>query len=104
MIKFFVSVNRVEVYHLKNLLEAAGVHLVIRNEFLHSVAGEIPFTECGVELWVTRPEELALAERVLAAFRAPVSSDVAPWTCEHCGESCEPQFTACWQCGAARIS
>jgi len=24
------------------------------------------------------------------------------WYCDDCGEWLEPQFTTCWQCGAAR--
>ncbi len=98
MRRLFSSINRIEVYHLRNLLESAGVHVSLGNEYLHAVAGEIPFGECGVELWITRDEEFALAESVLAAWRMPVSSDRTSWNCASCGETIEPQFTACWRC------
>jgi hypothetical protein len=38
-----------------------------------------------------------IAADVAAKAAAPIG---APWTCEHCGEALEPQFTSCWRCGA----
>ena len=46
----FSSLNLVEVHHLKNLLQSAGIRSRIRNEHLVRLAGEIPFTECALQL------------------------------------------------------
>jgi hypothetical protein len=41
--------------------------------------------------------EQAALRALARAAAAPIG---APWTCEHCGEALEPQFTSCWRCGA----
>lgn len=96
----FASLKRLEVYHLRNLLEAEGIPCFVRNELLSQLAGEVPFTECQLELWLQRPDDLSRAEAVLRAFlRGPPRG--LPWRCS-CGEALEAQFTACWQCGSLR--
>ena len=95
------SLNLLEIYHLKNMLESEGIRCWVKNEFLARLAGEIPFTECALELHLLREEDRSPAEAVLRAWRQgpPVR---APWTCASCGEHLEGQFNACWKCGAAR--
>jgi rubrerythrin len=44
----------------------------------------------------------ALARRLLDAAADGPPADAAPWRCRQCGETLGAQFTACWQCGAAR--
>ena len=98
----FASLKRLEVYHLRNLLEAEGIPCFVRNELLSQLAGEVPFTECQLELWLRRPDDQQRAETVLRGFLlGPPRGQ--PWSCE-CGESLEAQFTACWQCGLVRPS
>ena len=42
------------------------------------------------------------AQLDLKALAAASAVPVGPsWTCSHCGEVLEPQFTQCWRCGAA---
>jgi hypothetical protein len=96
----YASLKRLEVYHLRNLLEADGIPCFVRNELLSQLAGEVPFTECQLELWLRRPEDQQRAEEVLRDFlRGPLRG--SPWRCT-CGEQLEAQFTACWQCGCTR--
>ena len=95
------SLNALEIHHLKNVLEAEGIRCWIRNELLSRLAGEIPFTECAMELHVLREEDRPRAEALLAVWRRPPPPG-APWTCPGCGERIEGQFGACWQCGATR--
>ena len=66
---------------------------------LSSAMGELPPAECQVEVWVLREGDAERAERVL---RRKEPADDDPWRCPSCGESCEPQFTQCWRCGAYR--
>ncbi|MGH7144134.1 MAG: DUF2007 domain-containing protein [Planctomycetota bacterium] len=44
------------------------------------------------------------AEQALAAAAQEARAEEAepPWRCAKCGETCDPQFTSCWKCGAAR--
>jgi putative signal transducing protein len=97
----FSSLNLVELHHLKNLLESAGIRCRIHRELLSRLAGEIPFPECAAQLLVERPEDEAGAEEIVREFGRPPRPG-PPWICSRCGEGLEGQFTACWRCGAAR--
>jgi hypothetical protein len=95
------SLNLLEIHHLKNLLEAEGIRCWIRNEMLARLAGEIPFSDCSLELHVLREQDRTRAEEFLRQWRR--AGPLGPaWTCGACGESLEGQFSSCWQCGAAR--
>jgi hypothetical protein len=95
------SLNLLEVHHLKNMLEAEGIHCWVKNELLVRLAGEIPFTECALELHLVREQDRPRAESVLEAWRrGPLAG--TPWICKRCGEPLEGQFSACWKCGSVR--
>ncbi|MCB1886512.1 MAG: DUF2007 domain-containing protein [Rhodocyclaceae bacterium] len=92
----------IEAQHCANLLESIGIRAQVRNRFLSGALGEIPQVEAWPQVWI--PEGRDTAE-TLAALEAAAQdlSDRAPhWACESCGEWIEPQFAACWQCGAPR--
>ena len=99
MKRVFSSFNRVAAHHAKNLLEAEGIGVIVRNEFLSSAMGELPPAECQAEVWVLREDEAARAETVLRNSFS--RKDEPAWTCR-CGERCEGQFTQCWRCGTTR--
>jgi len=97
---FYASLKRLEVYHLRNLLEAEGIPCIVLHEALSQLAGEIPFTECMLELWLKREDDRSRAQQILRAFcigPAPAGK----WRCG-CDEILEGQFTACWKCGSDR--
>ncbi|MFH1044658.1 MAG: DUF2007 domain-containing protein [Pseudomonadota bacterium] len=97
----YISLNLLEIHHLKNLLEADGIRCHIKNELLSRLAGEIPFTECAPQLWLLDEHDLERAKRIVANFgRGAVAGP--PWQCQNCGEVLEGQFSACWHCGALR--
>ena len=98
----FSSLNLVEVHHLKNLLQSAGIRCRIRNEDLVRLAGEVPFPECALQLVPEREEDYPAAEKLVAEFLRPQLRPVKPWRCPGCGEMIEGQFTACWKCGGNR--
>lgn len=98
----FSSLNLVEIHHLKNLLQSGGIACRIRNEDLHRLAGEVPFTECSLQLIVEREQDYAEAETILREFLRPPRRAAESWRCRNCGETIEGQFTACWKCGTSR--
>ncbi len=100
MAAFFSSLKRLEVYHLRNLLEAEGIPCVVRNEALSQLAGEVPFTERALELWLKRGDDMGRARQVFRDFQHG-PRQTGSWRCG-CGELLEGQFTACWRCGAYR--
>lgn len=81
-------------------LRAAGIRCELRNTSLSGAIGEIPFLECAPQLWIEHDADETRARQILQELRRPAHGPA--WRCEVCGEFCEPQFGACWQCGAAR--
>ena len=96
MKRVFGSFNQTVVYHARNLLQAEGIEVLVRNATLSSALGELPPTE--TELWVMNDEELQRAQEILSAVPAAGPE----WICQ-CGERLGPQFTQCWKCGASRV-
>ena len=94
MKRVYSSFNQTVVYHARNLLEAQGIEVLVRNAALSGALGELPATE--TELWVMDDQ---LAERAEAVLHQNFSGP--DWTCK-CGEKLGAQFTQCWKCGASR--
>ena len=97
MKRIYSSWNLVVVHHAKNVLAAAGIRSVVKNEFLSSAMGDLPPAECQAELWLLREADLQLAEEIL--FRAQPQGE--KWKCG-CGEELGGQFSQCWSCGTYR--
>jgi hypothetical protein len=97
----YISLNLLEIYHLKNLLAAEGIATTVKNELLSRLAGEIPFIECAPQLCLLSEADRLRAEEVVRDFRRPVTRGPA-WRCAQCGEEIEGQFSACWRCGTER--
>ncbi len=97
MKRLFGSYNQQLVHHAKNLLEAAGIRVLVRNQYLSGAMGELPPAECQAELWVLEEKDY---EKAAAVFEAQAVSG-PDWACR-CGEVLGAAFTQCWRCGAAR--
>jgi hypothetical protein len=92
----------VQVAHMRNVLESAGIDCEVRNYHLASVIGEIPFAEGWPQLWVSEGQH-AEAEQLVATALDGVQRG-PEWTCPECRERIESQFTACWRCGHERLT
>lgn len=97
-----VSLDLLELHHLKNILEAEGIACRVRNDLLTRLAGEIPFIECAAELHLIDERDRWRAETLIASFRSAPAPPGPAWNCLQCGESMDNPFTACWRCGAPR--
>jgi len=86
--------------HYANALQAAGIRCEVRNTALAGAIGDIPWLECAPQLWIHDPLEETRARQLLIELAAPPHAPA--WRCSGCGETIEPQFGACWRCGAAR--
>lgn len=102
MRRVFSSFDLTAAHHVRNLLHAQGIRAVLKNEILSSGAGELPPAECQIEVWVLDEADAVRAESILRGSAGESSVAAAPWRCTECGETLEPQFTACWQCGHLR--
>jgi hypothetical protein len=94
--RVFSSYNQTAVYHARNVLEAAGIAVLVKNAMLSSAMGELPPAECQAELWLLDDDDFTKAQALLSA-----KPEGTEWTCA-CGETLGPQFTQCWRCGATR--
>jgi hypothetical protein len=97
--RVFSSYNLAAVHHARNVLDAAGIRAVVKNQYLSSAMGDLPPTECQPELWVLNDADAGRAEKLLF-FTEPAGE---AWTCP-CGEALGGQFTQCWSCGAYRAT
>lgn len=102
MKKVYSSDDYFLVGHLRQLLESHHIECIAKNEFLLGGAGELPPTECWPELWVTEDVQYDKARKLIEEFLADHDQGDDPWQCAQCGERSEPQFNACWRCGAER--
>lgn len=102
MRRVYGSFDLLAVHHARNVLETAGIRAVVRNEFLSSAAGELPLTDCQIELWVLADGDVAPAEALLRFDAPPAAAPRSAWRCARCAEESEPQFTQCWNCGDVR--
>jgi Putative prokaryotic signal transducing protein len=94
--RVYSSFNQTAVYHARNLLEQAGIEVMVKNAALSSAMGELPPAECQAELWIFNDADQGRAEEILS--QQVTASD---WTCT-CGENLGGQFTQCWRCGSFR--
>lgn len=100
MICVYRSLGLQDVMHHRNLLAERGIACHVRNYHSASVLGELPFLEVAPELCVLDARDVELARRVIATAGVPNAGALHDWTCGHCGERLEGQFTHCWRCGA----
>ena len=99
MQKIFSSPNLGLVAHLKNILENENIACLMKNFYLTGGAGELPPTECWLELWVIDETQLNDAQRLIKENQT-IPATGKPWQCSNCGEQLEAQFTQCWKCGS----
>ncbi|MEX3958144.1 putative signal transducing protein [Trinickia symbiotica] len=102
MLKLMLAPNTVIGQHWVNLLTVAGIPCELHNRYLNGALGEIPAEQCAPELWLVDERDETIARKLIeAAVNGPPPGG-ASWRCRRCGETLEPQFTLCWQCGTAR--
>ena len=67
--KVHTAESIIDIAHLRNVLEQAGIACYVKNERLGGAVGEIPFVECWPELWVLRNGD-ALRARYAAQIKS----------------------------------
>jgi hypothetical protein len=100
MKRIYTAESIVQVAHVRNLLEDAGIATEMRNDRLGGAVGEIPFLEAWPEVWVDERDAVRAEELIELRVHGRGLRE-APWDCPGCGERIEGQFDACWHCGHA---
>lgn len=102
MKKLTSAESLITINHYKNLLAAEGIRTEIRNQYLGSILGEMPFGETWPEIWVANDLDFDRATQLITSVESESPSEA--WRCKRCGEENEGQFAACWNCSAAADS
>ncbi len=105
MKQVFQAHDVTEAHLVKGLLESRGLTALVRGEAVAGLAGEVPFVDVWPTVWVMeddRDEEARAVINEHAGGSAKPLAAGAGWLCPKCGQDQEPQFTACWACGAER--
>jgi hypothetical protein len=97
--KLITCKNVAQAGLLKGLLTGSGIACEIRGEYLSMATGELPFTECYPELWVSGDEDFNRAKEILDEWESKEVKQQESWICQGCGEENEGQFSSCWKCG-----
>ncbi len=99
-VRVFAHSNALLVSHVRNVLDAAGIPVELRNMVLGGGAGELPLGECEPEVWVAVHNR----ERAEALIQVAMSgaADAPAWRCPNCGEALEGVFDTCWRCGTSK--
>ena len=97
--------NQGEAFALYHYLDSKGFAVKLEESPLRGMMGEIPFLETATKLFLLEPEREAEARKTLAEFRSePQGIRGTVWKCKDCGETHDPEFAACWNCGRMRDS
>ena len=90
--------NRLLVENARNLLQTQNIEVLLKNEYALGALGEAAPIETWLELWLVDEADYPRAMDVLDSSLS--AQGASPWECPHCGESNDPSFELCWQCGA----
>lgn len=96
MKKVYSHENNFIVHNMKNLVEAAGIEVFLKNEFAQGAVGDLSAFDAWPELWVHNDRDFDKASEIVRAAQG--SANNADWICNHCGEVNAAAFEICWQC------
>ena len=99
MIKVFEDFDLARVGHFQSVLEAAGIRTLLKNQYMSSVMGVIPFVEVLPELWIIDDRDLPRARQLIEELLARPAAEEPAWACPECGVEVEGVFGRCWRCG-----
>lgn len=93
----YIAADPVDAHVVRGMLDARGIHAVVKGELAWSARGETPVTDdTAPSVWV-HEQSLSKARELIRSRELP--PDHPAWRCPACGEYLEGQFTQCWSCG-----
>ena len=98
MKRVFSSENAIDVWQIRNLLEVAGIKVMVKNADMYSAYGEVPFVESWPEVWVERPADYQRALDIVDEYFDGEEDCRPDWICPRCREKNGAAFAVCWNC------
>jgi hypothetical protein len=86
------------VSNVKNLIEAQGISVFLKNEFAQGAIGGISAFDSWPEVWVTNDADFEQATQITDLSQSNAKTE--DWICQQCSEQSAPSFEVCWSCGS----
>jgi hypothetical protein len=102
VIKVFEDFELSRVGQFQSVLEAAGIRTLLKNQYMNSVMGEIPFVELMPELWILDDRDMDRAQALIQSLLASHAEVLPDWICPECSAEAGGAFSNCWRCNTAR--
>jgi hypothetical protein len=87
--------NRFLVSNIQNIVENAGINIILKNEYAGGGAGDLVPHETWLEIWVDETDFMAANNVITSSFS---QHDEASWSCQQCQEVNDASFEFCWNC------
>jgi len=98
----YTNENRYLVHNIQNIVENAGINIMLKNEFAAGAAGDLVPHETWLELWVSNDNDY---EKAMTIIESSFSNESDPeWVCGNCMELNDASFEFCWNCQSATSS
>ena len=88
--------NLLLVNNIKNILENAGIAVIIKNEYASGGVGELSPFDTWPEVWAVHDSDYELANKICSSYQN--QGDKKDWVCQNCLESNTLSFELCWNC------
>lgn len=92
----YTSENRLIVSNARNIVSAAGIEVMLKNEFAAGGLGELSAFDTWLQLWVVNDSDYLRACQLIEDSLSEAGA--AEWTCDSCLERNDPAFETCWKC------
>lgn len=92
----YTNENQFLVNNIKNLIEAQGIKVFIKNEFSQGAVGELSALDAWPEVWIYNDTDFDIADKIVKSSQNHTSS--SEWTCKNCNEKNDTSFEICWNC------
>ena len=92
----YTNENRYLVHNIENIMNNAGIAIMLKNEFAAGAAGDLIPHETWLELWIVHEYDY---EKAVVVLEQSFSSETdEKWLCSNCSEINDASFDFCWQC------
>jgi len=92
----YTNENGLIVNNVRNLIEAQGIEVFLKNEFAQGAVGEVSAFDSWPEVWVVNDSDIASAIEVVQLSQNKDKAE--DWICKNCAETNAPSFEICWKC------
>ncbi|MES9955688.1 MAG: DUF2007 domain-containing protein [Sedimenticola sp.] len=104
MKKLYEARDRIEAQMFKDYLADHHIESVVLGDYLSGAAGDLPAIQFPA-VWVVETDDYRRGLELLDQFRTLGQGEAVDrdsWNCPACGETVDPQFNICWNCGKSK--